>query len=142
VRQPGSFHFSPLVDLLAVLAVFALQFFDGVGPPRGLRATLAGSCCSCEPIRPPPLEVVLSTAGVHRFERRNCPGPPVSMETVVQLLRTTGANSLQVHVEDEVELEQLIAFLDQSAARGFRNVRVVPGSAAEPSCLRRAGVVR
>jgi hypothetical protein len=63
------------------------------------------------------------------------------METVVELVRSTGANTLQVQVEDEVELEQLIAFLDQSAARGFRNVRVA-GSAAEPSCLRRAGVVR
>lgn len=141
MRQPGSFHFSPLVDLLAVLAVFALQFFDGVGPPRGLRATLAGSCCSCEPIRPPPLEVVLSTAGVHRFESRNCPGPPVSMGTIAHLLRTTGATTLDVQVEDEVELAQLIAFLDQSAAHGFRNVRLA-GSAAEPSCLRRAGVVR
>jgi hypothetical protein len=66
------------------------------------------------------------------------------MDTILRSLRDKGARNVEVHVEDDVEddveVQQLIAFLDESARHGFRTVRVVPGSAAESSCLRRAGV--
>jgi hypothetical protein len=120
--KPPALHLSPLLDVLATVAMISLGTLDLVGPPRGLHVTNDGSGC-VEWRDPVEATLHVGTRGVHLEDTTGGPQTPTLALEAFRAQRPT-AKRLALRIHDNVELQQVIAVLDACVAAGFEDVRV------------------
>jgi biopolymer transport protein ExbD len=123
----SALHVSPLIDVLAVVAMMSLVPLELARPSRGLRTTYPSMGCVAWG-EPADVTLHLTVRGVHWLEGR---GPTPRFDTpraALEPLRAErpAARRLRVFVDDAVDLQQVIGLVDAAVVLGFDDVRLLP----------------